>query len=274
MPGGYQLEQGLCNGNDNGTDTVNSRGTAVAGANGAYGSYVQIVASTGSDTCAILVSLSYNGGANTQFQSAIRIGVGAGGSEVVIINDMLVYAASSSYVAANYFFPICIPSGTRIAAACYCPGGTDTVYVSVVLFDGSFASIEGYAGVDSIGLSAAKGTTITCGAANTKGSYAQLTASTSRDYMGFIISIDGLNAGLAQTGSDILVDLAIGAGGSEVNIVPNFTVPIAGTASGMQGIVPSDIFPINIPSGTRIAARAQSATASRILGLTVYGIYK
>jgi hypothetical protein len=59
MPGGFPLGLGWCNGTDIGTNTANSRGTAVVSSStaGSYGSWTQIVASTASDTNGIMVCL-------------------------------------------------------------------------------------------------------------------------------------------------------------------------------------------------------------------------
>ena len=279
MPGGFPLGPDLCNANDQGTVTASSRGTSVTCGNSAYGSYVQLVASTPNDTCAMLVSVQTIANSNSEFMEAARIAVGGAGSEVVLIPDLTLTAPSSGYYAENYFFPVNIPAGTRISAAGYCIGATDTIFVSVILFDGGFTNMEGAAGVDSIGWASGKGTNVTGGAAHTKGNFAQLTGvgGTVRDYIGFVVGFDNNNAALSTTNDNILFDIAIGAGGSEQIIIPNYPVgpPQSSSSAGvfMTGD-PSPFFPIAIPAGTRIAARVQSIVASQTFGVTLYGVYQ
>lgn len=277
MPGGFPLGPELCNANDQGTVSASSRGTAVTGGNGSYGSYVQLVASTPNDACAILVSLQTNAGSNSAFMQSVKIAIGGAGSEKDIIPDLTLTAPSSGYATENYLFPVSIPAGTRIAAAGYTIGGTDSIYVQVILFDGAFANLEGVAGVDSIGWASGKGTAVTTGAAHTKGSYAQLTASASRDYIGFIIGFDDGDAAFTSTTTTAVFDIAFGAGGSEQVMVPNYLAGLvqSGSSAGtfMAGD-PSPFFAIPIPAGTRVAVRAQAIAATQTFGVTLYGVYQ
>jgi hypothetical protein len=90
--------------------------------------------------------------------------------------------------------------------------------------------------------------------AHTKGSYAELIASTSGDVSLLYVRVFGIGA--AATNTATLLDIATGASGSETAIVSNIAVGAAadaGTARGIQFAVP-----IKIPSGTRISARIQS----------------
>ena len=67
------------------------------------------------------------------------------------------------------------------------------------------------------------------GTANTKGSYTQMVASTSRDYCALAWCMDSLNVTPANT-ANFLVDVAIGGAGSEQVIVSNlFAQHVAGT---------------------------------------------
>lgn len=277
MPGGFPAGPELCNANDQGTVSASSRGTAVTGGNGSYGSYVQLVASTPNDACVILVSIQTNAGSNSAFMQSVKIAIGGAGSEKDIIPDLTLTAPSSGYATENYLFPVGIPAGTRIAAAGYTIGGTDSIYVQVILFDGAFANLEGVAGVDSIGWASGKGTSVTTGAANTKGSYAQLSASTSRDYIGFIIGFDDGDAAFTSTTTTAVFDIAIGAGGSEQIIVPNYLAGLvqSGSSAGtfMAGD-PSPFIAIPIPAGTRVAVRAQAIAATQTFGVTLYGVYQ
>lgn len=95
---------------------------------------------------------------------------------------------------------------------------------------------------------------ITCsrGAANTKGSWAQIIAATARVYDAIELRLkdDDGNGG----GQTYLVDIGVGAAASEIVIVPNILVDNARVQSVNGQII---IVPISVPSGVRLAARCQ-----------------
>lgn len=97
-----------------------------------------------------------------------------------------------------------------------------------------------------------RGTNLTTGAANTKGSYVQLVASTANDTCWCIVTIDNAPAG----GTDLSVDIAVGGAGSEVIVASDLKT------QNQIGLAPRFSFPLTIPAGTRIAARAQSTAAT------------
>ncbi len=279
MPGGFPLGLEICNGTSSGASATAVLASASANT---LGSWVQLVASTGSDCCFLRVDIGGFNGAGPN--GAVDIGVGAGGSEVVVISQLMVAHRDPNGAAqVDYFIPVSIPSGTRIAARCQCHAINDGTFVGVSWFDGAHTQVEGYAGVDSLGFTAAstQGTTIDPGAtAGTKGAYAQLTASTTRDYAGLFFAFDALNVttGTTNNTDGFEIDVAIGAAASEVIIVPDIHV-LKEYMSTVVGFQPkcSEIFWAPIPSGTRVAVRCQCSTntaTERLLGVTAYGIYQ
>ena len=88
---------------------------------------------------------------------------------------------------------------------------------------------------------------------HTKGSYKELTASSSADATGIII-MGSRGTGQAR----YLLDVAVGAAGFEVNIVNNLSF-YANKANIDLGTY---LIPINIPSGSRISARCQKSNGS------------
>jgi hypothetical protein len=98
-------------------------------------------------------------------------------------------------------------------------------------------------------------------AAHTKGAWQQLIASTSAQGSWLHVACTSFNTLATDTAS--LVDIAIGASGSEVPIVSNVAV---GGASNTYFT-----FPVQIPSGSRVSARIQSVvTGGKTGGVTVY----
>lgn len=278
MPGGLPTGLEIANANAQGVDTANSRGTAVTCGNSAYGAFTQITASTPSDTCWALILLQTDASNNTSLQQSVNIAVGSAGNEKIVAADLMLLGANISYYTRAYSAPLQIPAGSRISAQGYSKSATDTVYVSVILFDGAFTQVEGSAGIDALGWSAGQGTTITTGAANTKGAYAQLVSATARDYDGIFFAVDCLNVQNSVAVDAYLLDIAIGASGSEIPIVPNF--PFSQTYNSSSSHIvdfegsPSPVLFTPIPAGSRIAARAQDIVGSKTFGLTLYGVYK
>ncbi len=70
------------------------------------------------------------------------------------------------------------------------------------------------------------------------------------------------------------VDISIGAGGSEVAVVPDYEFGNAGNTMPQGFVIP--FTPLPVPAGTRIAARASSNNGGAIspLYITFYGIYQ
>lgn len=86
------------------------------------------------------------------------------------------------------------------------------------------------------------------GTANTKSSWYELISSTPYDFKGFVIIF---SRNYTTTALSFLLDIAIGAGGSEEVILENLSLN-SGSGSGSFLFVP-----IKIPAGSRIAVRCQ-----------------
>ncbi len=261
----------------------NSLGVSISTASSRYGlltvtttasyiknAYTQLTAATSSDIHWLEVDMRISGQPIfTNYYADIA--VGAGGSEQVIINNLAIGVGSGAAAAgARTGFPVNIPSGSRVAATfAYTSSTTTTTNAGFVLgfqgYEGGMTMGEGFSLVDSINSNNGLGTNVaTGGVNNTKGTYVQLTAATTRDYAGFLVG--GVPGGGLF---GFLVDVAVGAGGVEKNILSNYTFPEnSGNAMGCQL---SGAMMVPIPSGTRISARAQGSNVSTV-NVTVYGI--
>jgi hypothetical protein len=113
--------------------------------------------------------------------------------------------------------------------------------------------------VNSAGVTGTQGTIVTASATtHTKGAWAQLIASTSAETT--LVSINVGALGFNATETSALIDIGTGASGSESVLIGDVAVGSAASQSGGGGI--SIVVPVKIPSGTRISARIQAATAS------------
>ena len=273
MPGGFPIGPELCNAQSfnanigafsNGYTTVPTP-SATANTKGSWSS----IGTTTYDCVAATVQMYLNetGGATT-LSYAFDIGIGGGGSQVVLVNNLLLsVAAQYNQFGAVYHIPLSIPGGTQfwMRSQCNVASGTAQGGASFILWDGAQTNVEGAAGVDSIGFSTATTLGAAVAAGNgSKGSYAQLTAATTRDYSALAVYVDPQ---ITNGGGGFYVDIAIGGSGSEVVIIPNLFI-------WLSPINNSQFFQIYVPSGTRIAARASSLNnATFTVGVTVYGVY-
>jgi len=276
MSGGFPPFIEFCNGNDIGTVTGSSTGTSVtSGTANNYGSSYTALTGTGGspyDTEFILLNVYWTTSFNAD-SVAVNLAVGASGSEKLIATNLLVSLPTSGTAVFN--LPLSIPSGTRISVAIAAHVASQALAINAQLFSGSFFG-SSFAGVDSLGYtsSAVTGTTITASSStNTKGSYTELTPSATgavRDYCGIMYSLDSLNG--AATTTNGLMDIAVGASGSQKNIIPNILVTDNGSAIITPVVV--GFVPISIPAGAHVWARWAATTASATIGVTAYGLYR
>lgn len=250
-----------------------SRGTA-----NAKGSYVQVVASTAFAYDALLVQIfqdSASGGAQCFL---LDISIGGAGSEVVVVPNLLLDSMRNTGTAdVSLYIPLQIPAGSRIAARCQEAGGAGTrnACVQVTGVAGGWNNIRPCAGsviAYGVDTGTTNGTLVDQGAsANTFGSWAQLTSGTSQDHrwLGLCLGFDKQTVAPSQANGEL--EIGIGSAGSEVAIAKHsFAVQSFATA-----VRPSclGIF-VQIPTGTRLAARFKStaaAAADRHLTAALYG---
>lgn len=244
-----------------------------SGAANTKGSWTELIASTAFNATGIVVQISHGAAVNY----LIDIGIGAGGSEVVLIPDIAVTpntTGPSGHM--RLLFPIALPAGTRIATRCQASTGSSLIRVSGYLLGGGFALPAPLGRVTAYGISTStsRGTNVDPGGtAHTKGSYAELVASSANPIKALALTVGYVLQTSTNTGRWFL-DLAIGAAGSEQVIIPNLYFIVHPEIDGFASMFAGP-FPIEIAAGTRLAARVQSqliATAERDLDLAVYGI--
>lgn len=220
--------------------------------NNTKGAYAEFVASLGFSANALRLTMSFG---TTVTSYLFDIATGSGGAETVILPNILADDPVGVAVASYEPLPVSISSGTRIAGRCQASTGSRAMGVSLgVTAAGGTAGLTSYLnyGADT---STSLGTTIDPGgSANTKGSYAQLTASSSA--VAQVVSLLWtLNQNTAPQTFSWMVDLATGAAASEVVLIPDVYMRQMSTAT--PGPTPnSRWFLTYIAASTRIAARA------------------
>lgn len=109
----------------------------------------------------------------------------------------------------------------------------------------------------------------TAGAANTKGAYTQVVASTPFASSRVYLTPEYHSAAWRF----VLVDVATGAAGAETVLVPNLVF----VSNANNDVVRPELvrFPVAIPAGTRVTVRAQctdTGAFSRLLAVTLIGM--
>lgn len=239
-----------------GADTANSRGTTLTAGNPASteGSWAELIASTTFDITELRLQILPQ---NTFRAYLIDIGIGAGGSEVVLVPNL--YVDWTQGIGTVVHLNLSIPAGTRIAARCQCDSASSIVRVAGQVIGKGFLPSSPLAKFTAYGVDTGTslGTVIDPGGvAHTKGAWSEITASTTSDIRQLTVSI-GINANAAPANGEFLFDIAIGAGGSEQVLLPNLGIWATGTGDYFTPVFYPSI-DINIPTETRIAGRAQS----------------
>lgn len=261
-----------------GEQTGSSTGTTITASATANtkGSWTALGAATSFAYEGITVYLARNSAAVAYM---IDIGIDDGaGNNFVLIPDLYFSAlkqANEHNLAIN--IPVHVPAGalvearvassTAIANTLHClivghsanPGG----------FPGFSRAVALFTPASSRGVAVDPG-----GTANTKGSWAALTASCPAD-VAAIFGVVGFNGDIARAAeARMLLDIGLGAAASEFVVVPDILIGWDLTWDG-----PNDIFlqPFcaRVPFGSRIAARAQcsiNTAGDRTVDLALYGL--
>lgn len=238
------------------------------------GVWVEIIAATTVDACGILLNVGRTGSAATDI--LIDLAIGAAGSELAILNNLLVSTPTNPCFGELYVLsiPIHIPAGTRLSFRSQAFTAIGTASLFIHLISGGFLYPQPASLITTYGAATADsgGTPIDPGSSvNTKGAYVQMTAACSRIRAFFWAIGSARNAAVSY--ADWLVDVAVGVAGSEHVIVPDLFV----SAGVVGSIRPKFLGPIpmDIPEGSRIAVRAQCTindATDRLFDLILYGI--
>lgn len=236
------------------------------------GAWAELVAATSLESFGFWLSYSDVFITATNTSMLVDIGIGAAGSEVVIVPDINCAGAERG-LGKQTFWPLFVPAGVHIAARTQAVIASDTVNVRIFLLQSPqtfdpyiFNTCTAY-GVDATN---SRGTSYTPHAtAFTKGSWAQVSASSSRDHRAWQVIVDPLGS-TALTGAALYVDIGAGAAASEQVVSPDSYF-----VSSVQEIVDGPVVPVPaycpVASGTRIAVRGSASGASMsALGAIVY----
>jgi hypothetical protein len=239
-------------------------------------SWEEVIASTKYNSDYIYIAKRHG---NTSKTYLLDIGIGAAGSESVLIGDILTsLPATYNYGSQGWLtFPFRVPRGSRISARVQASSGGGGYQIYLGLLGSGFLTPGGYNKVINYGitsLGATHGTQYDPGAtAWTRGSWLEIVPSLSHDIKGFFLAICKRNRTSLHAHWDIYTGL--GSAGSEVDIGPMLLVGTAYSSCDIN--VPYSMFyPIHLKAGSRISISAMcntNSSPSRIFDVAFYGVY-
>lgn len=236
------------------------------------GAWTQLIAATAFEAQGFYVSFR---GVVAAQDVLFDIGIGGAGSEQVIVSNMA-FSQQTLRVAAGIYIPLAVPKASRLSVRAQgTTGGGNAISIAFYPVAAGLKNAEGFSRAVNMGANTADsgGTSVDPGgSANTKGAWSQLTAATPFDIQWLVVCITNQNNS-ATTTAIFAIDIGIGAGGSEVVVIPDlFTV----VDSGIDTPEPQYYsFPVSIPAGSRVAARAQTGitdATDRLLDITLIGL--
>jgi hypothetical protein len=252
-----------------GAVTSQSRGTILnAGAAHTKGLWSELIAVTARPYSGFILTAKPSGTDHYGFD----LGFGAAGAEQVVLPDLMI---GSTNGLAHAWFPIAIPKGVRVAGRVQSQDGANSVTVNLTGIGVSPLWPRGLSGAINYGFNAgtSSGVQLDTGAvADTKGAWAEVTASTTRPAKALYVTINSGTVS-AGVGADLLVDIGIGAAASEVVLIPNLYIRAFTNNRPWPPILGP--FPVNIPVGTRLAARGQCSSTdagARLLRLSLIAL--
>jgi hypothetical protein len=258
-----------------GTETANSDGltissNAAANTKGAFSS----AGSATFDYNAITINLSDSNVA-TDYVVDIAVGSSTTLNSIIVPNLRLPSLKAIGYGNVSITLPISIRSGATIYARCADALGNSSCEVIVIGHSNGLGGVPGFSRCIALYTpSSSRGIAVDAGGtANTKGSWTEITASTSNRIAG-MFAIVGPNNDVARVSARHLLDIGVGPSGSEVDVVEDLLL-VQETTDDCP--MPTALGPwsCDIPSGSRIAARLQSSTntaGDRTIDLAVYGL--
>jgi hypothetical protein len=245
--------------------------TVTAGATAhTKGSWTQLISSTTYDAYGIWIGIDGVHVSAAVSNYLVDIGVGPAGSEQVIIPNLNVWGADATAAGLNphqFWFPVYIPAGSRIAARSQSVTASKTCRVMVMLDAVPWYGLWGLGPVVDYGtdLTTSSGTSVTPGS-GAFGSWVQV-GTTSRDHTFWTVSMDYLN-NAAVSSLTTLVEVGVGPSGAQRSLgVIRFRSTTSEQIAG--GPFPLFLASLPVPSGTAVWARAASG-ATTAIGVIVY----
>ena len=261
------------------TSNVTRVGTLVTAGSTAHTkgtTWDELIASTSAAAEGIYIKVVDVGVSNTATSMLMDIGTGGSGSETVLLPDLLVgYAGPDQTMGRTYFFPVAIPSGTRISARCQALIASDTARVAIWLAQ-SVQHLEGASSVEAIGedTTNSEGTTVTSGNNAWAASWTSI-GSVSSDVNCIMPGFDA-DSDTVLPGSDDQWILKLGygtnppgSGGTEIDAIWYFATA---SQENTRGVFPNTPVYADISSGDNIYVNIAGNDPNEPIGVVVHAM--
>jgi hypothetical protein len=236
-------------------DTTASLGTAIAnsGVANTKTGYTEFTGSAAVSVQGIIIA-SVMGTASGD--ALYDIATGAASSETDVLAN-ITSARTSTFNVQQFYFPIQIASGARISGRYQSTSTTQAWRPVIYLLSGITVPFENCTSAVTYGAVTADsgGTSIDPGgSSHTKGSYVEISASTSAD-IDWLLVCFGNQVNGARADASWFIDVATGGAGAESVVAADLHMT---SHSADDRVEPASyLLPLTISSGTRIAVRAQ-----------------
>lgn len=254
--------------------------TAVTGGTAhTKGAWVQVTAATTAPVHGfhLCISTTANYAAATDTSTLLDIGIGGAGSEVVVVPNIGIgYQGPATGANGTVTtVPVTVPQGSRVAirAQSIRTSRNITVWMTPIRSNTVTRLPAPTALIDLCANTATSyGVALSVpGGANTKGAWTQLTASVPQALQAVVLTPQAAaDTTVGTANGTMLVDVAVGASGSEQTIISNWPY-LQSTNEVGQYLAPT-IWPVTVPAGARLAARYQTPNTGNSIDLQVIGV--
>jgi len=216
--------------------------------------WVELSASTTVETMGFSIAANHSdASAGTQVSLLLDIGIGAAGSETVIVEGIAVDGSHTSEYLISAYIPLHISAGSRVAIRGQASATSENISVKIKLHPKTMAGLTSYQIIESYGVNNADsgGVTVTTPSSGTS-AWQEIVASTNSE-----IKSLGLCFTCTGSASDAIhkTEFAVGAAGSEIVVIPGMSWSYRRTTA-RSSIMPNlSWLPVHIPAGSRISAR-------------------
>ena len=249
-----------------------AQGTAVTPQTGAKGAWTQLIASTTAESYGLLICINSNTASNASRNTVLDIGIGASGSEVVIIPDLLAGNAAAYTIGGSgiwYYFPVTIEAGARISARAQGTVATAfRVFVQAMQRPLNPSLIKKASFVDAFGITVPVGTNLLPG--TTAESGWTLLGTTTRRCWFWQIGAQMPSGDTAHNAAVIHMDLAEG-NGTNFNIMLQDVVFTTATTEAHTATPLTLGCEFPVPEGRSIYVRAQTSGTAETIQIAAYG---
>ena len=250
------------------TSTFGTRATAGGSAN-TKGSWSQVTASLPHDAYGFWLTMAGTATSATSTDGLLDIGIGTGGSEVVLVPDLLAgWLGSPTQGPRTLFIPIFIPKGTLVAIRNQGVLAADTVDCMFHFKSGDPAN-RGllFSGCDAYGIVSASsaGLAHTPGNTGAESTWANIGSATSKSYGAILPLIQSSNT----TTTAIAYHWELGIG--SVTLAEWYYM--GNTGEYLNGPFPAEPAAVNIASGAQLQVRAEASGTAIAFDVAAYCFY-